>query len=130
MKKIFLSDGVRYIIICAAYLFLISGFFSAGYLIGKNTAGVTDAAETGVISRNVEESEERATQQPVSVNYRVILEDGEIRLYKDENGFSRLVSNEEISEGTFPVSDIAALKQGFTFSDLQEALSLMENFIA
>ncbi len=121
--------AIRNIILIAAYLFLTAAFFFAGYGIGfrngggmlKDTVPAASAAVPAV-----------QTSQPLQVSplYRVILEDGELRLYLDENGTSRLISNEEISESSFPSHDIASLKEGMKFSELDDALSLMENFLS
>lgn len=121
---------IRNIIIITAYLFLTAAFFFAGYTIGfKNGGGLLrdniPAASAAVPSA-------AQTMQPLIVSpvYRVILEDGQLRLYLDENGTSRLISNEEISESAFPSHDIASLKEGMKFSRLDDALSLMENFLS
>lgn len=117
------------IIIIGSYLFLVAIFFATGYMIGgKATDG------RGAISTSTRESVITDTFTPVPSHdtelYRLILEDGELRLYCDGGGISRLISNEKISEDSFPVSDIASLKQGETFETLDDAIALMENFLS
>jgi hypothetical protein len=91
-----------------------------GYNNGRiEPVSVTTAAE-----------EETAAPTVAPQIYRVILEDGELRLYSDKDGISRLISSEEISEQSFPSSDTAALKEGRSFKELNEALELMENFLS
>ncbi|MBQ3124685.1 MAG: hypothetical protein IJC09_04620 [Clostridia bacterium] len=119
----------RNITIIASYLFLTAIFFIFGLLIGFHNGDdpiLKEASNTVTVPDN--------TLLPVITappsNYRVILEDGELRLYIDENGISRLISREEISEDSYPVSDIASLKKGLIFETADGAISLMENFIS
>lgn len=119
----------RNITVIASYLFLTAIFFIFGLLIGfhngddpilKEASNTVTAPDTTLLP---------VTTAPPS-NYRVILEDGELRLYIDENGISRLISREEISEDSYPVADIASLKKGLIFETADGAISLMENFIS
>lgn len=119
----------RNITIIASYLFLTAIFFIFGLLIGFHNGDDPVLKETTntVLSPDT-------TLLPVTTaapsNYRVILEDSELRLYIDENGISRLISREEISEDSYPVADIASLKKGIVFETADGAISLMENFIS
>ena len=114
----------RNIILILSYLFLMSVFFYIGFASG--------------LSRNVADDEGTAAAMSVPSyiptsepqQYRVILEDNELRLYHDEGGISRLISSEEISEESYPTRDIAVLKDGVTFDTTEAALTLMENFIS
>lgn len=119
----------RNITVIASYLFLTAIFFIFGLLIGFHNGDdpiLKEASNTVTVPDN--------TLLPVTTappsNYRVILEDGELRLYIDENGISRLISREEISEDSYPVADIASLKRGLIFETADGAISLMENFIS
>lgn len=120
----------RNITVIVSYVFLTAIFFIFGLLIGFNNGNDPIVKET---SNNIISSPEDTTMPYPTItpsNYRVILEDGELRLYIDENGISRLISREEISEDSYPVSDIASLKKGMVFETADGAISLMENFIS
>ena len=119
----------RNIIISVSYVFLTAFFFAGGYAIGYKNGGGMLSTPTAVTT-TAEENTPAPSPTVQPSGYRVILEDGELRLYKDENGSSRLISHEEISEGTFPGYDIEILKGGRTFSTIEEALELMENFLS
>lgn len=120
----------RNITIILSYLFLTAVFFIFGLLIGFHNGDDPIVKETSTSATAAQDSTpSQIPQQPPS-NYRVILEDGQLRLYIDENGISRLISQEEISEDSYPVSDIASLKKGLIFETSDGAISLMENFIS
>lgn len=127
MQKFILTH--RNIFIIFSYLFLATLIFVIGYLFGFRSIDEKLFSETST-QANAPYGDVPPTFSPSTASYRVILEDREIRLYIDENGISRLVSAEEIAEDAYPVSDIASLKNGFLFSSMDEAISLMENFIS
>lgn len=114
----------RNIILIFSYLFLMSIFFYIGFTSGvqKNTTYNADSAAAISIPSHIPTSDPQ--------RYRVILEDGELRLYHDEGGISRLISSEQISEGSYPTRDIAVLKDGVIFETSEAALTLMENFLS
>ena len=115
----------RYIIITASYLFVTAIFFTAGYGVGFKSGN-------GLVSEQVSASVVTASASPTGEprRYRVILEDAKLRLYSDEDGISRLISDYPISEASFPAHDIAALKEGVVFDRSEDALALMENFLS
>ncbi|MCH5212227.1 MAG: hypothetical protein J1G06_04365 [Oscillospiraceae bacterium] len=122
------SKILRYILISASYVFLTAVFFLGGYYTGFKSGGSIineSAAEAIVPAAAAPVAETNLPQQ-----YRVILEDSELRLYSDENGISRLISSKEISENSFPTRDVAVLKEGVTFNRTQDALTFMENFLS
>lgn len=125
----FLTLNKRNIFIALSYLFIATVVFIAGYFWGINKINEQIFNET-VTQANSPDFNTASTPLPSQTTYRVILEDGQIRLYIDENGISRLVSSEEISEDAYPISDIASLKKGFIFDAMDKAISLMENFIS
>lgn len=121
---------IRYIVPVLSYLFLTGLFFSAGYLIG-----VRNTDEIMTVNPKVSATEkptEQITPSPAAVkkHYRVILEDGQLRLYSDEDEKSRLISTDTISETAYPTGDIAKLKEGVVFDILSDALSFIENFLS
>lgn len=120
----------RNITVIASYLFLTAIFFIFGLLIGFHNGDDPISKEvSNTVSAVPDNTLLPLATMPPS-NYRVILEDGELRLYIDENGISRLISREEISEDSYPVADIASLKKGLVFETADGAISLMENFIS
>ncbi len=127
MQKITLTR--RNIIISATYLFLIVAVFTIAFLLGYNSGENSILLESSS-HMSVPKASSSPTLTPHTASYRVILEDREIRLYIDENGISRLISREEITEDAYPVSDIASLKNGFTFDNMNSAITLIENFIS
>lgn len=131
MKKLMQDPTSRHILTAASYVFLTALFFGAGYLIGfENGDGMLSTPVS--VSSSADETDTTPSPAPteMSASYRVVLEDGELRMYLDENGGSRLVSNEQVSEALFPKSDIETLKKGLFFNTLEEALSMMENFLS
>lgn len=119
----------RHITVIASYLFLTAFFFIIGYFAGiRNTE--TDSLREAVSSVGEVPHESASPYVIPPATYRVILEDSELRLYSDENGISRLISSEEISEDAYPVSDIASLKKGFSYNSIDDAVTLIENFIS
>ena len=115
----------RYIIVSASYLLLSAVFFSAGYFLGRSTVPqpvIREAASIPIA--------QPSTEEPRPAKYRVVLEDGELRLYCDENGTSRLMSSEKISPDSFPSRDVAILREGIVFDSSEAALTLMENFLS
>lgn len=128
MQKFTLSR--RNITIFFSYLFLVALFFATGYFAGTGNSG--DRISKEAISNITSSPENSAvpTQTAIPYNYRVILEDSQIRLYIDEGGISRLISAENISEESYPISDITLLKKGLVFDSADGAITMMENFIS
>ena len=121
----------RNITIIASYLLLTALFFSLGLFIGfhNNNSPITEQVSANANNTPQNTLSPTVVTETPSV-YRVNIEDGELRLYSDCGGTSRLISGEAISEDAYPVSDIAALKKGVVFSSLDGAASLIENFIS
>lgn len=120
----------RHIILISSYLFLTVVFFSLGLFVGFRNGNEPILKEVSYNANNVPNTTISPVTTQLPSYYRVILEDGELRLYIDENGISRLISQEKISTDSYPVSDIALLKNGMVFDNADEAVSLMENFIS
>ena len=128
MQKINLNR--RNITIIVSYVFLTALFFSLGYFFGFKNINEPIVSDVSTNVTSLPYQTPTPTQPQSILSYRVILEEGEIRLYIDENGKSRLISSEKISEESYPVSDIASLKSGIEFETADEAVSLIENFIS
>ena len=120
----------RYIIPVLSYLFLTGLFFSAGYLIGIKSSNEIMTVNPTITATEKPQTVDEAVSVETKKHYRVILEDGHIRLYIDEKEKSHLLSNDTISEAAYPGSDITKLKEGVIFSELSEALLFMENFLS
>lgn len=119
--------NLRYILAFGSYLFLIGTLFTIGYFIGKNhSSGIQESVTA--ISQPTEQTPAAVTPHPV--RFRVILEDGSLRLYSDSDGISRVLIDTKISEESYPARDIAILKEGICFNGQEEALALMENFLS
>lgn len=127
MKQLLTSS--RNILAAAAYVCLTAAFFAAGIGIGYRGGKGLMTTQASVTATGIP-AETRVPTAARAQRYRVVLEDGELRLYLDGNGTSRLISNDEISEASFPASDVAELKEGFRFEELSDALALMENFLS
>ena len=115
----------RYILISGSYLFLTAVFFTAGFFIGRSSPVRPAITEAAAIS-----APPAATAAAQETKYRVVLEDAELRLYVDENGISRMMSAQQISPESYPVRDVAILREGIVFDNSEAALTLMENFLS
>ena len=120
----------RNIIITVSYLCLMVIFFSLGLFIGFKNGDEQLTKNVSSTVNNIPDKTEIPAQNQSPSNYRLVLEDGELRLYVDEGGKSRLISAEAISEDTYPVADIALLKKGIIFESADSAVSMLENFIS
>ena len=88
----------RNITVITSYLLFTAIFFILGLLIGFKNGDDPIIKEVSSVTQNIPEFTPVPFTTPSPSHYRVILEDGKLRLYIDENGVSRLVSQEEISE--------------------------------
>ena len=125
MQKI--TFNRRNITIILSYLFLVTAFFLTGYFAGGNKR-ISKEAISNITA--IPQQSNQPTQSAPPYNYRVILEDSQIRLYIDEGGRSRLISAENISEESYPISDITLLKKGLVFDSADGAIAMLENFIS
>ena len=48
----------------------------------------------------------------------------------DKSGLSRLISNEPFTEQLYPKEDTESLKNGLHFERLEDALTMLENFLS
>lgn len=115
----------RYILISASYLLFTAVFFAIGFFIGHSSQVQPAVLEAAAIP-----SPPTATAAAHEAKYRVVLEDAQLRLYVDENGISRMMSAQQISPESYPVRDIAILREGIVFDNSEAALTLMENFLS
>ncbi|MDD6763564.1 MAG: hypothetical protein PUD92_08080 [Clostridiales bacterium] len=125
-----LLTNPRNILAIAAYVCLTAAIFAVGIGIGYHNGKGLMTMQASVTATGIPDGTPAPAASETPPRYRVILEDGELRLYLDENGASRLISNNEISEASFPASDVAELKEGIHFDTLSDALALMENFLS
>lgn len=126
-----ISPKLRNILITASYVFLTALFFTAGYSVGYYNGGGMLTSSVTVETIQTEPPMPATPSPTVSpVQYRVILEDGELRLYEDTGETSKVISHEKISEWSFPSYDMDTLKEGRIFLNIEDAVSLMENFLS
>lgn len=127
MNKHFFQSK-RNIVYMAAYTVLIVLCFSVGFAIGHHKGQGLLTAPTAVTAQTT--AEPQPAQTPVPEEYRVITEDGELRVYCDNGRQSRLISSEKISDSTFPKEDAEALRSGVVFATQEEAAAFIENFVS
>ena len=120
IKQFFRSK--RNTAIAVAYTFLIALCFCVGFAIGHHNG-------RGLLTTETPETAEPDAEVNSDL-YRVIAEDGELRLYCDDGTKSRLIMSDKISEGAFPKEDIAVLREGRMFMTQEEAMAFMENFLS
>ena len=132
IKRLLENKTSRYILTATSYLLLTAAFFGAGYAIGTSNGGGLVSAPVYVAAPAEDNSPSPAAipSTPLPDGYRLILEDGELRLYMDKGGFSRLISNEPFTEQLYPKEDTESLKNGLHFERLEDALTMLENFLS
>ena len=129
IKQFFRSK--RNTAIAVAYTFLIALCFCVGFAIGHHNGRGLLTTPVAVTTSTTETPETAEPDAEVNADlYRVIAEDGELRLYCDDGTKSRLIMSDKISEGAFPKEDIAVLREGRMFMTQEEAMAFMENFLS
>lgn len=114
-------------LIVSSYVLLVALFFGGGYALGRiGVRSDTQPAAT-ILPDTVQTASNLVAQSP---EYEVIIEDGELKIYKciDEN--KTIVVSEEISENVFPKGDVEELKRGVRFERLEAAQQMFENFVS
>lgn len=118
-------DAKKNIIIISSYTLIVCLLFTAGYFAGKhnrepfpNTA-LNDAAASSWVDDNEE--------MPY---YTLELKNSNIMLYKHFMGDTELIYMKAIMENIYPADDIKELKDGIRFDKLEDAQSLLENFVS
>lgn len=119
----------RNTVFATAYTFLIALCFCTGFAIGHHNGKGLLTTPVAVTTEATAEPEPTEEAQPPAV-YRVVTEDGELRMYCDNGKQSRLIMNDQISENAFPKEDIAVLKEGRVFPTQEEAMAFIEDFIS
>ncbi len=130
--KLMKNKTARYILTAASYVFLTVLFFGIGYSIGTETGSGLISTPVSVASP-AEENTPAPTPAPTpnaASGYRLIIENGELRLYSDVGDAPELLTSAAVNEALFPKSDIDSLRSGLTFRTLEEALQMMENFLS
>ena len=125
-------DKVKNSLIIAAYVLLVTVFFLGGYAFGSrtNTETVTVSVTVTPAPRVISEGEPKKTGEESRRSYTVIIENGRLCLFKEENNERTLISSEEISENIYPAADIRELKAGINFDSMEKAQELFENFVS
>lgn len=114
------------LIICA-YVLLMTLFFFGGYAAGgmrRNKIAAVPTPEpvsVPVAAVNPDQS---------VIQYELILDHSELFLYKKDGEDTELLYSHPISENIFPREDMEELKNGVYFETLEDAQSLLENFVS
>ena len=116
------------IIIIFAYLLLVLVFFALGFIIGNINH------EKPVVSTAVPKSELMSVSLPAAIEeklkYCVRLNGDELSLLRVTQDGEEMMYTVKISADMFPKEDIEALKAGVELDSINEAHSLIENFVS
>lgn len=116
------------IIIIFAYLLLVLVFFALGFIIGNINH------EKPVVSTAVPKSELMSVSLPAVIEeklkYCVRLNGDELSLLRVTQDGEEMMYTVKISADMFPKEDIEALKAGVELDSINEAHSLIENFVS
>lgn len=114
-------------LIVSSYVLLVALFFGGGYAIGRIGINTVDEPEVTMLPDTVQTVSEALVESPV---YEVIIEDGELKIYKCIGEDKTVVAREEISVNVFPRSDVEELTRGVRFERLEAAQQMFENFVS
>lgn len=121
MEKI---DKIKNVFIIGAYVLLMTLFFIGGYAVG----GIKQQS-TVLSSTPVPNTVPVAASQH-DVKYELVLINSELFLYKNTSKSHELLYSHPITENIFPNKDTEELKRGIYFETLEDAQSLLENFVS
>lgn len=114
------------LIICA-YVLLMTLFFFGGYAAGGMRRNEIAAVPT---SEPVSVPVAAVNPDQSVIQYELILDHSELFLYKKDGEDTELLYSHPISENIFPREDMEELKNGVYFETLEDAQSLLENFVS
>ena len=110
-------------IIVSTYVLLAAAFFFGGYAWGN-------VSENDVVLVTPEPAKAIDAIAPDHNIYYLVLEDNSLNFYSISNGEKTLIAGEKISADIYPPDDIADLKNGVTFDNIEDAQALFENFVS
>lgn len=110
-------------IIVSSYVLLTAAFFFGGYAIGHMRGNE-------VVLMTPEPVKAVDAIVPEHNIYYLILEDDTLNFYRISGGEKNLIAGEKISIDIYPTDDIADLKNGVTFDNIEDAQALFENFVS
>ncbi|MCI8403843.1 MAG: hypothetical protein HFE49_02970 [Clostridia bacterium] len=113
--------------IVSSYVLLVALFFGGGYALGRIGIRNDVLPETTMVPDTVQAVSETVTESPV---YELIIEDGELRIYKCIGENKTIIASEKISENVFPRLDVEELRKGVKFERLEAAQQMFENFVS
>ena len=121
------KDIMKNTLIVCAYVLLMVLFFFGGYAMGgarreKTTVAVSATPEPVTVPA--------AVAGPQKSRYELVLENSELFLYKRDGESSELLYSHPIIETVFPREDVEELRNGVWFDSLDDAQSLLENFVS
>ena len=116
------------IIVIFAYLLLVLVFFALGFIIGNINR------PKPVVSTAVSKDELMSVSLPATIEeklkYCVRLNGDELSLLRVTQEGEEMMYTVKISADMFPKEDIEALKAGVELDSINEAHSLIENFVS
>lgn len=116
------------IIVISAYLLLVIVFFFLGLMLGNVNR------PKPVVSTAVQRSELMSVSLPATIEeklkYCVRLNGDELSLLRITQDGEEMMYTVKISADMFPKEDIEALKAGIELDSINEAHSLIENFVS
>lgn len=120
------KDIMKNTLIVCAYVLLMVLFFFGGYAMGgarrETTVAVSATPEPVTVPA--------AVAGPQKARYELVLENSELFLYKRDGESSELLYSHPIIETVFPREDVEELRNGVWFDSLDDAQSLLENFVS
>lgn len=119
------TNKARNILTIAAYVLLMTLFFFGGYAVG----GI-EQKTVAVVSTPQPKSVQAAASIQEPARYELILINSELFLYKNTSNSHELLYSHPITENIFPKEDTDELKKGLYFEKLEDAQSLLENFVS
>lgn len=120
------KDIMKNTLIVCAYVLLMVLFFFGGYTMG----GLRSEKMVAVSATPEPVNVPVAVSGPQKARYELILENSELFLYKRDGDSSELLYSHPIIENVFPREDVEELKNGVSFDNLDDAQSLLENFVS
>lgn len=114
-------------LIISSYVLLVALFFSGGYALGKIGAKENNTSTPMPTMNAVAANADSEVKSPV---YKVIAEDGVLKIYRCIGDEKTVITSEKISESVFPTEDIEELRKGVEFERLEGAQQMFENFVS
>lgn len=124
------SLAVWFPVICSA-AFVLGTFAGFVKVYLKNGNEVQNVPEADAAKMVIEEEETLIPREKTTLHYVVSIDGGSLVLLQvfDDNS-ENVVESADINKSVLPKNDILLLEKGIVFSDKDEALMMMENFVS